>query len=54
MSGLDALVDLARQLWGLWLMLAFLAIGFWAFRPGNKRRFERDAQIPLKDDHPEP
>jgi cytochrome c oxidase cbb3-type subunit IV len=53
MTALDTIVDLARQLWVLWLMLAFLAIAFWAFRPANKRRFERDAQIPLKDDHPE-
>jgi cytochrome c oxidase cbb3-type subunit IV len=51
---LETLSELAHQLWGLWLMLAFLAIAFWAFRPANKRRFERDAQIPLKDDHPEP
>jgi cytochrome c oxidase cbb3-type subunit 4 len=53
MSGLQALVELARQLWVVWMMLAFIAIAFWAFRPANKKRFERDAQIPLKDDHPE-
>ena len=53
MSGLEALVELARQLWVVWMMLAFIAIAFWAFRPSNKKRFERDAQIPLSDDHPE-
>jgi cytochrome c oxidase cbb3-type subunit 4 len=53
MSGLEALVELARQLWVVWMMLAFIAIAFWAFRPSNKKRFERDAQIPLRDDHPE-
>ena len=50
MTALEAIVDLARQLWVLWLTLAFIAIVFWAFRPANKRRFERDAEIPLKDD----
>ena len=53
MSGLEALVELARQLWVVWMLLAFIAIAFWAFRPSNKKRFERDAQIPLRDDHPE-
>jgi cytochrome c oxidase cbb3-type subunit 4 len=54
MIDFEAIFDLVRQLWVLWLMLLFLAIAFWAFRPANKRRFERDAEIPLKDDHPEP
>ena len=48
-----ALRNAAWAAW-LWLALAFIAIVFWAFRPANKRRFERDAEIPLKDDHPEP
>ena len=41
----------AQQLWLIWLMVLFAAVVFWAFRPKNKARFERAAQIPLKDDN---
>ncbi len=32
------------------LILIFAAIGTWAYWPTHKRRFEKDAQIPLRDD----
>lgn len=35
-------------------MLAFLAIVWWIFRPANRGRWKRDAQIPLDDAHPQP
>ncbi len=35
-------------------MLAFLAITWWVFRPANRGRWRRDAQIPLDDAHPSP
>ena len=47
---MDELVAWARSLWVVWLMLAFLGIVFWAYRPKNKRRFEDDAQIPFRAD----
>ena len=53
MNGIEALVGWARQLWPLWLIVVFAVIAFWAYRPANKRRFERDARIPLNDDRPE-
>ncbi|MFA7429265.1 MAG: cbb3-type cytochrome c oxidase subunit 3 [Rhodospirillaceae bacterium] len=42
-----------RQFWGLWLMIFFLGIIVWAYRPRNKDRFEDDAMIPLRDDENE-
>jgi len=31
-------------------MLAFLAVCWWAYRSGNKRRFEQDALLPFADE----
>ena len=42
--------ELARQMWVAWLMLVFLAIALYAFRPKNKRHFEDCSQIPFKAD----
>jgi cytochrome c oxidase cbb3-type subunit 4 len=42
-----------RQFWGLWLMIFFLGIIVWAYRPKNKDRFNEDAMIPLRDDENE-
>ena len=40
--------------WALVLfMIAFVAIAVWVFRPGNKARFDSDAQMPLDDEHPQ-
>jgi len=49
----EAVAIFLRSLWVVWLMLVFLAIAFWAFRPRNKARFEADARIPLGDDRAE-
>lgn len=53
MDTLRELSGIARQFWGLWLMIFFLATIAWAFWPKNKDRFEQDAMIPLKDDENE-
>ncbi|AEO49874.1 CcoQ/FixQ family Cbb3-type cytochrome c oxidase assembly chaperone [Rhodospirillum rubrum] len=50
---LEHLADALRHLWGLWLMLIFAGIIFWAFRPRNKDRFEKYGAIPLRDDQDE-
>lgn len=34
---------------GVWLMILFAGIIFWAFRPKNKKRFEDDAMIPFEE-----
>ncbi len=50
---LTALYETARSLWVVWLMILFLGIVFWAFRPKNRKRFEEDARIPFKDENGE-
>ena len=47
---LNTVIGVLREFWVVWLMLVFGAIVFWAYRPKNRKRFEEDAQIPLKDD----
>lgn len=47
---LNAITQFLREFWVVWLMLLLGAIVFWAYRPKNKKRFEDDARIPLKDD----
>lgn len=47
---MTAIVEFLRSLWGLWLMVLFLGIVFWAFRPRNRARFESYGDIPLRDD----
>ena len=54
MSDLNEWIEWARSLWVVWLMLLFLAIVAWVYRPGSRKRFEKDAKIPLEDDRPEP
>jgi cytochrome c oxidase cbb3-type subunit IV len=40
--------EVARQLWVAWMMLIFLGIAFYAFRPKNRQHFRDCAQIPFK------
>jgi cytochrome c oxidase cbb3-type subunit 4 len=47
---LESAYQLLREFWVVWLMVLFLAIVFWVYRPKNKKRFEEAAEIPLKDD----
>jgi len=44
----QSIVEFARHAWVVWLVLLFGSIMFWAFRPGNKKRFEDDAMIIFK------
>ena len=46
--------QLARAIWPLWMILAFLGIAIYAFWPRNKSRFEQHARIPFIDDGEEP
>ncbi|AVM75880.1 cbb3-type cytochrome oxidase subunit 3 [Magnetospirillum gryphiswaldense] len=47
---LEAISEFFRSLWGVWLMVLFLGIVFYAFRPRNKDRLEEYGNIPLRDD----
>lgn len=42
---MEELAAFLRQFWVVWLMAIFIGIIFWAYRPKNKKRFERDANI---------
>ncbi len=47
---LDALSELARPMWVVWLLVLFVGIVFWAFRPRNRKRFEDYGTIPFRND----
>lgn len=47
---LDWITVALRSFWTVWLMLLFTGIVVYAMWPGNRRRFEDAARIPLKDD----
>ena len=49
----DFVEHVLRPLWGLLVMIVFLGIVFWAYRPKNKDRFEAYADIPFRDDNKE-
>jgi cytochrome c oxidase cbb3-type subunit 4 len=47
---LSDIVSWARQAWVVWLLILFVGIVFWAFRPKNKDRFEDHGKIPFRDE----
>jgi len=47
---LQAISEIIRPYWVVWLLILFLGVLFYAFRPKNKDRFESDGQIPFKND----
>lgn len=47
---LSALSEAVRPMWVVWLVILFVGIVFWAFRPKNKKRFEKDGEIPFAED----
>jgi cytochrome c oxidase cbb3-type subunit 4 len=42
--------EVLRPFWGVWAMLFFVGIVFYAYRPANRRKFEDYGRIPFKDD----
>jgi cytochrome c oxidase cbb3-type subunit 4 len=42
--------ELLSSIWTIWAIVVFAGIAFWAWRPKNRRRFEKDSRIPLNDD----
>lgn len=47
---LETLHEFLASIWTAWAVVVFLLILFWALRPRNRKRFEKDARIPLDDD----
>lgn len=46
---LEAVNEILTSIWTVWAVLIFAVIIFWAWRPKNRKRFEKDARIPLDD-----
>jgi len=44
------IAQVARSIWVLWLILVFVAIAFYAFRPKNREHFRECARIPFTTD----
>ncbi len=47
---LHSLGELLGSIWTVWAVAVFAGIAFWAWRPANRGRFEKDSRIPLNDD----
>jgi cytochrome c oxidase cbb3-type subunit 4 len=47
---IEAAGHILGSIWNVWAVLIFVGIAYWALRPANRRRFERDARIPLDDE----
>lgn len=47
---LHIMSETARDFWGLWLMLLFLGVVFYAYAPHRKAEMRAHARIPLDDD----
>jgi len=47
---LQTVYELARSTWVVWMIVLFGGIVLWAYRPGNKKRFEDDANIIFHDE----
>lgn len=47
---LESFNELLTSIWTVWAVLVFAGIAVWAWRPANRKRFEKDAQIPLNDE----
>lgn len=45
--------EFLRSFWVVWLMVLFVAIVFWAYRPKRKSTMEEHGRIPLDDDNEE-
>lgn len=45
--------NVLRPFWVLWVIMIFIGIVFYAYRPKNKQRLEEYGNIPLRDDNEE-
>ena len=47
---LASLGETLATLWTVWAVALFCGLGFWALRPSNRPRCERDARSPHDDE----
>ena len=45
--------NVLRPFWVVWVIMIFIGIVFYAYRPKNKKRLEEYGSIPLNDDNEE-
>ena len=43
------LVQFFLKTWFFLIPIAFILLALWIFRPGARKRYEEDAEIPFKD-----
>jgi cytochrome c oxidase cbb3-type subunit 4 len=48
---LSALAEGLRSLWVVWLLLLFVGIVWWVYRPKNRQKFEDAARIPFREEN---
>lgn len=46
---LQHLGEILNSVWSVLALVVFVGIVIWAFQAKNRRRFEKDAEIPFKD-----
>jgi len=49
---MDGLQEFLSTTWLIWLIVLFIAVLWWSYRPKNKAKWEDAAQIPLRDEEP--
>ena len=47
---MEALLPVFKQLWVVWLIILFVGIVVWVYRPSRRRQMEDDARIPVRDE----
>lgn len=47
---MQGLVEFARSIWGLWLMVLFVGIVAWTLWPSRRRQLEEHGKIPFRND----
>jgi cytochrome c oxidase cbb3-type subunit 4 len=53
METYSALRQFADSWWLLLMVLFFVGVVLWTFRPGSRKRHQEIAEIPLRDDDPD-
>lgn len=48
---LETISKTAQSLWIVWLVLLFVGVVWWAYRPKNRKKFQDAANIPFKEDN---
>ena len=47
---MEGLVEFARSIWGLWMVILFVGIVAWTFWPSRRHKLEEHGKIPFRND----